>query len=91
MPEPQPTDNPIVKEEHKGRLRIRLYRQATAFGLRFAVEVAAWNEWAGQGKIIDLLGGLTHDQARSTFAAAVATYADYDWMTGECVLEEQVR
>jgi len=89
MDEPHPSGLQLVtlQEVKKGCMRIRLYEQSTDPGKLYAVEMMAWNDWAGQGKLTDFLCGLDHDFARKFFDAAVKVIADYDWEKGECVLE----
>lgn len=76
-----------LQEEMKGCMRIRLYEQSMDSGKRYAVEMVAMNDWAGQGKLTDFLGGLDHDFARQFFDAAIKVIADYDWQKGKVVLE----
>jgi hypothetical protein len=73
-------------------VRIRLYEYDTLAGnKRYAVEVTAWNAWAGQAKILFVAGGLERRPARAGFKELAEHIRDYDWMEGEFVLETDER
>jgi hypothetical protein len=85
------TTDPVLEEQHRGCLRIRLYRFGTDTGPTFGVEVSAWNGWAGQAKLLAFTGGFTEEAARGVFASVLSEVVDYDWMTGEVVLADGAR
>ena len=77
-----------IEESFKGNLRIRVYQFRKNDGSRSQmVEVAAWNAWAGQGKIISAVGGIDLDSAKEAFHKLTADLSHYDWMRGEIVME----
>ena len=54
-----------LDETFKGVVRIRLYEYDTDAGRRQAIELTAWNSWAGQAKLISFSGGLDPATARA--------------------------
>lgn len=76
------------KEAYKDNLRIRLYQFARYDGSpTYLVEVAAWNAWAAQEKLISAVGGLDLGPARRLFEDLERDLSHYDWMEGRVVME----
>jgi hypothetical protein len=72
----------------KDNLRIRLYQLKTTGGsVSYMVEVVAWNDWAGSGKLISAVGGIDRDRAKELFENLATDLSHYDWMAGELVME----
>jgi hypothetical protein len=80
----------FIDESYKGNLRIRLYRVPIIGGsLTCLVELAAWNSWAGQAKILHVWGGLELDAANDIVAFFKEHVRGYDWHDHEVLLEEK--
>ena len=83
------TSPELLGEAFKGNLRIRLHRFRTDAGsYSHMVEVAAWNTWAGQGKIIYAMGGIDLEPAKDLAVSFVRRYRGYDWIEGDLVPED---
>lgn len=79
-----------LDESFKGNLRIRLYEFTTNDGeKKCLLDVAAWNSWAGQGKILYALGGIAPDLAKAMFQKFTETLHHYDWAICDFVMEEE--
>jgi hypothetical protein len=90
MDEQTPTTPGVMDEVFKGNLRIRIHRMRTIdSSLTCFVEVVAWNEWAGQGKLLYAQGGIDLEDAKELFAFLIATLRGYDWHDNEVLLEEK--
>jgi hypothetical protein len=90
--EAQPTELPegCLQETFKGNLHIRLFQTTRRDGsLSYLVELAAWNDWAGQSKTIYAEGGLDHDRATEVSRKLSEGLAGYDWVGDELLLEDQ--
>jgi hypothetical protein len=75
-----------LDEAFKGCVRIRLFEcEKQDAQTSYALEVVAWNTWAGQPKLILHAGGLSLSAARQGFKAAKQDIEDYSWTTGELV------
>ena len=80
----------FIDESFKGNLRIRLHQLQTIDGsLTCLVEIAAWNAWAGQAKLLFAHGGIDLDDAKEFFAFLTETLRGYDWQNDEVLLEEK--
>lgn len=76
-----------LDETFKGVVRIRLYEYGTDAGRRQAIELTAWNSWAGQAKLISFSGGMDPATARAAFDAASRNIETYSWMEGDLVYQ----
>lgn len=78
-----------LEQTYKNNLRIRLYQFTRNDGLpTHLVEIAAWNAWAGQGKIIYGIGGMDLEAAKSLFRDFSDGLNHYDWEQGELIAED---
>lgn len=79
----------LIDEHYKGNLRIRFHRFRTFGGsLTCLVEVAAWNGWAGQTKLLFAEGGLAFEDAKELYVFLTEHLRGYDWHDNEVLLEE---
>ncbi len=79
-----------IDECYKGNLRIRFHRFRTLGGsLTCLVEVAAWNGWAGQTKLLFARSGLNFADAKELFVFLTEHLRGYDWHENEFLLEEK--
>ena len=84
-----PANVGLMDEFFKDNLRIRLHQFQTIDGsLTCLVEVSAWNEWAGQSKVLYALGGLELQDAKGLFATLTEHLLRYDWHEGAFLWEE---
>jgi hypothetical protein len=83
------TATTCLDEAFRGVVRIRLYEYDTDVGRRQAIELTAWNSWAGQAKLISFSGGLDPAAARAAFDAASRDIETYSWMEGGLVFGDQ--
>ena len=82
-------DAPFMMEAYKGNVRIRVHEYRTdAREVGYLVDVAAWNAWAGQAKLLFARGGLNRGAEQLLFEYYRDRYRGYDWHEGEFVLEE---
>ena len=80
----------VLAQYFKGCLRFRLLEYKTTAGeTMYAIEIVAWNNWAGQGKILFVRAGLNYDLARAGFKELIGRIRDYDWAEGEYVFEHE--
>lgn len=76
-------DVSIIREAHRGCVRLRWYEYDSAAGRKQAIEVSAWNSWAGQAKLLFVTTGLGIDAASACFHELAHSIRDFDWMEGE--------
>ena len=70
----------LLDEAFKGNLRIRLHQLQTIDGSPTClVEIAAWNGWAGQAKLLEAWGGIKLDDAKTLFAILKGNLRGFDW------------
>lgn len=87
MDEQKQTDDCLLAS-FKGNLRIRVHEVTKHDGSpTYVVEIAAWNSWAGQGKILLLQGGLDLGTAHELFTAFTTQFRGYDWIKNELEME----
>ena len=88
MDEQQSTAIGCLEESFKGSVRIRLHEVQTYDGSKtHLVEIAAWNSWAGQGKLLFAQGGIDGEAARNLFNVLTKRLRAYDWQEDEFLLE----
>ena len=75
----------LIKEAHRGCVRLRWYEYDSAAGKKQAIEVSACNAWAGQSKLLSVTTGLGVDAASACFHELAHTIRDFDWLEGEFV------
>lgn len=79
-----------LEERFKGNLRIRLYDFSNDVeSPAYLVDVTAWNTWAGQGKIVAVVGGIDLESAKRMLQEFTADISHYDWEKGEVVMEDE--
>ena len=80
----------VIDEYFKGNVRIRFHRFRTFGGsLTCLVEVAAWNAWAGETKLLFATGGLGSTDAKELYTFLTEHLRGYDWHDNEVLLEEK--
>lgn len=78
----------LIDESFKGNLRLRLHRTRRNDGsFTYLVELAAWNSWAGQAKLLQAWGGIELVQGQQIIAFFKEHVRAYDWHTDEILPE----
>ncbi len=88
---PTEKDFSCLDEAAKGCVSIRLYACVTVSGaITYLLALIAWNSWAGQGKLVEAIGGLDRDTARHLFEAARENIRTFSWTDNDFVYEERI-
>lgn len=80
-------DPDVVQHATNGNVLLFVRRIPTQSGLAaFGVFCLAYNDWAGQWKLISGGGAYSERQARSAFEHLRNSIVRYDWSIGDLVL-----
>lgn len=81
------SDPDVVRHATVGNVLLFVRRIATQSGLAaYGVFCLAYNDWAGQWKLINGGGAYTERQARAAFDRLTNSIVRYDWSVGDLVL-----